>query len=93
MKDIQSLLGKLSFVGACVRSSRVFVSRILIRLRECNATSRSNFMVPVEVRKDLRWWRGFLPLFHGKFLIDYREWSHVDSVFSCGSFNWVWWYL
>ena len=35
LKEIQQLLGKLNFVGACVRSSRIFVNRILNWLREC----------------------------------------------------------
>lgn len=29
LKDIQHLLCKLNFVGACVRSSRIFINRIL----------------------------------------------------------------
>ena len=29
IKQIQSLLGKLNFVGACVKPSRIFISRML----------------------------------------------------------------
>ena len=30
LKEIQSLLGKLHFLAACVKPSRIFVSRMLI---------------------------------------------------------------
>jgi hypothetical protein len=46
LKDIQKLLGKLNFVGACVRSSRVFINRILNWLRECYDTQMNVFNIP-----------------------------------------------
>lgn len=85
LKDIQKLVGKLNFVGACVRSSRIFVNRILNWLRECYTNATSKFEIPVEVKKDLRWWNTFLPLYNGISLIDYGEWSLVDKVFSSDS--------
>lgn len=85
LKEIQSLLGKLNFVGACVRSSRIFVNRILNWFRECHACSSNKFLVTNDVKKDLLWWHKFLSIFQGKSLIDYGEWSLVDSVFSCDS--------
>ena len=33
LKQIQSLLGKLDFIGACVKPSRIFVARLLNWLR------------------------------------------------------------
>ena len=85
LKDIQQLLGKLNCVGACVRSSRIFVNRILNWLRESYADTGNCFMIPIEVRKDLKWWHTFLPLFQGRALIDYRDWLQLDSVFSSDS--------
>jgi hypothetical protein len=82
LKDIQRLLGKLNFVGACVRSSRVFINRILNWLRECYDSHLDVFQIPFEVRKDLLWWSKFLPIYNGISLIDYGEWLQVDSVFS-----------
>jgi hypothetical protein len=80
LKAIQILLGKLNFVGACVRSSRVFVNRILNWLQECYAEgSNQNFLIPLE---ELHWWNDFLPIYNGISLIDYGEWSEMDSVFS-----------
>ena len=83
LKDIQKLLGKLNFIGSCVRSSRVFVNRILNWLRECYQKDLNIFEIPEEVHKDLKWWDTFLPLYSGISLIDYGEWSLVDAVFSC----------
>ena len=39
-KQLQSLLGKLSFVTACVKPGRIFMARLLNRLQACNAASR-----------------------------------------------------
>jgi hypothetical protein len=85
LKDIQRLLRKLNFVGACVRSSRVFVNRILNWLRDCYGNIGDSFKVPSEVKKDLLWWHEFLSLYNVISLIDYGEWSLVDSVFNCDS--------
>ena len=85
LKEIQQLLGKLNFIGACVRSSRIFVNRILNWLRDCYQSEFKRFQVPEEVVKDLRWWDTFLPLYSGVSLIDYGEWSSADAVFSCDS--------
>ncbi|XP_053372607.1 uncharacterized protein LOC128546268 isoform X1 [Mercenaria mercenaria] len=81
LKDIQKLLGKLNFVGACVRSSRVFINRILNWLRECYAHNDLSFPLPLEVKQDLCWWDKFLPLYNGISLIDYGEWSVGDGIF------------
>lgn len=85
LNDIQKLLGKLNFVGSCVRSSRIFVNRILNWLRECYAAKKNKghkFIIPVDVQKDLLWWDKFLPLYNGISLIDYGEWSSPDKIFS-----------
>lgn len=39
VKQIQSLLGKLNFVAACVKPSRIFISRLLQWLRSINKTT------------------------------------------------------
>ena len=45
LKELQSLLGKLHFISACVRPGRIFVSRLLNWLRSafsCNNTGNRN---------------------------------------------------
>jgi hypothetical protein len=82
LKDIQRLLGKLNFVGACVRSSHGFINRILNWLKECNDSQIDAFQIPFEVKKDLLWWSKFLPIYNG-ISFDYGEWLQVFSSDSC----------
>ena len=42
VKELQSLLGKLSFVTACVHASRIFVSRLLNALRSFPSNAKSH---------------------------------------------------
>ena len=77
LKEIQSLLGKLNFVAACVRPSRIFVSRMLNWLRSIYHSSNIQHSIPDEIRKDLLWWHKFLPIYNGISLMEYDEWSVV----------------
>ena len=42
VKELQSLLGKLSFVSACVHASRIFLSRLLNTLRSFPSNAKSH---------------------------------------------------
>jgi hypothetical protein len=96
VKEIQSLLGKLNFVGACVKPGRIFVNRLLNWLRSLHADKGRKsklFEVTYEVRKDIQWWDKFLPLYNGISLMYLGEWTEPDSIFSsdaclegCGGF-------
>ena len=68
--DLQSLLGVMSFVTACVRPARVFMSTLLNTLktyRFCQLTSDN--------KADLHWWYHFLPVFKEGSLIKTSPWS------------------
>lgn len=93
VKQIQSLLGKLNFVAACVKPSRIFISRLLQWLRSINKSSASKHVVPEYVRKDLLWWHKFLPLYNGISMITYEKWSSPDEIFSSDSFGGLWRFL
>ena len=82
IKEIQSLLGELNFIGACVKSSRIFINRLLNWLREYDDKNHSLFDIPEEVKKDIFWWNTFLPLYNGISLISYGSWSEPDAIFS-----------
>jgi hypothetical protein len=68
MRDLQSLLGKLHFIATCVRTGRIFVSRLLNCLRKAfppNIVGSGHNIfrkIPHEVQKELelRWYK-FLP--------------------------------
>lgn len=85
LKQVQSLLGKLNFVAACVKPSRVFVSRLLTWLRSLYHSSDFQNVIPQFVRKDLIWWNRFLPLYNGVSMMEYENWSSPDAIFSSDS--------
>ena len=63
-KQLQSLLGKLSFVTARVKPGRIFMARLLNNLRSFSK-SRSSCPISDDMRADISWWSGFLLLFNG----------------------------
>ena len=64
LRELQSLLGKLSFVSACVRPGGVFVQRLLVFLRSIYSNTSGEFPVPYYIRDDLKWWNTYLPCFN-----------------------------
>ena len=69
-KNLQSLLGKLFWVGKVVKFARVFMGRLLQQLRSMG-DSKDHFKVKLsdESRKDIRWWARYLDHFNGIQLI------------------------
>ena len=66
-RDLQSLLGVMSFVTACVPPACIFMSGLLNTLR-ANPSAR---FCPLswDDKSDLRWWCHFLPQFNGVTLV------------------------
>lgn len=81
IKELQSLIGKLSFVTSCVHASRIFLSRLLNALRSFPSRAKQQ-PVTSEMRLDLQWWKTFLPLFNGVSVIKPAEWSFANLHFS-----------
>ena len=84
LKELQSLLGKLSFVTACVKSGRIFMSRLLNNLRTF-PSSRRTAVVSDDMKLDIAWWLTFLPLYNGVSFIKPDSWSFEDLHFSTDS--------
>jgi hypothetical protein len=83
LKEVQSLIGKLNFVAACVRPGRVFISRLINWLSDIYKDEEAvSVLVPEEVRKDLLWWHKFLDLYNGVSILHYDDWSCPDGIFS-----------
>ena len=83
--DLQSLLGVMVFVTACVRPARIFMSSILNTLR-ARSSSRFCPLTP-ENKSDLQWWCHFVPSYNGVSLIKTNPWIHDSLSFStdaCG---------
>ena len=64
-KDLQRLLGKLSFVTSCVRPGRAFMCRLINTLKGAPQHCNSRITIPAEVRSDLQSWKFFLQHFNG----------------------------
>ena len=61
-KQLQSLVGKLSFVTNCVRPGRIFLSRIIEKMTNCD---EHHNIKDEEMDKDIKWWLEFLPQYSG----------------------------
>ena len=79
--ELQSLIGKLSFVSKCVRPGRLFLTRILDTLRSLRR-HHHRIKLSAEFRKDIHWWLRFISVYNGVSLIPTELWSEPDSVFS-----------
>ena len=65
--DLQSLLGLMSFVTACVHPARIFMSSLLNGLR--GLRPNQHLVISSEIRADLQWWLQFLARFNGVSII------------------------
>jgi len=79
--ELQSLVGKLSFVLKCVRQSRLFLSRILALLR---TVKRNHHHVKLsrEFSRDILWWLHFIRVYNGISIIPTSAWSSPDAIFA-----------
>ena len=80
LKQLQSLLGKLSFVSACVKPGCIFMARLLNNLRSF-PKSRSSEPIADDMCANISWWSNFLPLFNGVSLIKPHFWDFSDLHF------------
>ena len=83
-RKLQSLLGKLQFVAKCVHPARVFVARLLEKLRMVEKKSDIIF-IDHDMSKDLLWWHLYLPNFNGVTMLPFIQWSMADSVMATDS--------
>lgn len=94
LREIQSLLGRLNFIAACVRPGRIFIARMLKWLKALQKDHRHKPVeVPKYVKKDVLWWHRFLHTYNGVSLMLYEEWCNPDEICSsdaslqgCGGF-------
>ena len=81
-QQLESIIGKLLFVAACVRPGRIFICRLLNTLRQTVNRNRS-YKVTDEMRKDLNWWSAFLDQYNGVSVAWPRTVFQPDEVLSC----------
>lgn len=83
LREVQSLLGKLNFVTNCVRSSRIYISRILNFLKQMKV--RKQYRIPKAVLDDVSWWHEFMPHYNYKSKMIPLNWEEPDQTLSCDS--------
>ena len=83
IKQVQSLIRKLNFAAATVRSGRVFMTRLFNFLHSLYAGGTHG--IPLEVKKDLKWWYLFLKEFNGISMIPEIRWLPPDAKISTDS--------
>lgn len=82
-RQLQSLLGKLSFVTACVKPGRIFMARLLQCLRECKHHAASHrYPISATMLLDIQWWFEFLPRYNRISLIKPSLWDFEGLNFS-----------
>lgn len=74
--ELESLIGKLSFVAACVRPGRVFLARIINAL---SGWPETPLEIPQEIRRDLWWWGEFISTYNGVSMMPWHEWCRPDA--------------
>ena len=82
-KEIQSLVGKLSFVTNCVRPGRIFLCCILQVLWDMKG---DRACISEEFQEDITWWRNFLPTFDGislRWLFDNGKDNSIIAMDAC----------
>ena len=78
--DLQSLIGKLSYICACISPRRIFMQRLLNELRQL-PTKRSRFVPRSDMLSDLHWWYKFLSVYNGVSLLRSSPWPVSDHYF------------
>ena len=81
LRQLQSLVGKLSFCATTVRSGRLFFSRILNFMRTLYQDSPwKQVELPMDVFKDIDWWLKFMPMFNGISMIPDPRWVAPNAI-------------
>ena len=83
LKEIQQLVGVLSFAASCVREGRLFFSRILGLLKQC--PKRGSIQISNQATKDIVWWNKFVRLFNGVTALPSQIWFKPDQTLSSDS--------
>lgn len=76
--ELESLVGKLMFVTRCVKSSMVFMARMLNTVR--SMTRGKDYILDIELKRDLEWWSRFMVSFNGVIMMPFQDWTSPDSI-------------
>ena len=79
-KEVQSIVGILNFVAACVPASRIFLSRMFAQLKS-TANVGSSYLSR-GFKLDITWWCRFISVYNGVSMMLTEEWSAPDAIIS-----------
>ena len=77
--QLETLVGKLQFISNCVKSDRLFISRLLEQL--CHMKRGKLYNLSAEARRDIKWWYYFVPQFNGTLVLWLLYVCEVDEEF------------
>ena len=80
LKQLQTLIDKLSFVTNCIRAGCVFINRLLTVLRRM--PKRGAIPMEQEILLDIKWWMHYLPRFDGVSILWLQECLEIDKWLS-----------
>ena len=76
--EAESLVGKLQFMGKCVKPGRVFIARLINWMKTLSRQGKHT--IQLEARKDIAWWGRFLPQYNGISIIWMQAVPGTDTV-------------
>ena len=81
LRQLQSLIGKLSFCASTMRAARLFYARILNFIREIDASKPFQMHeLPQTVYKDIAWWLKMIEQLNGISVIPDAKWQAPNRV-------------
>lgn len=88
LRQMQSLVGKLSFAAGVVRSGRVYMSRLINCLRKTAPKIDGRIELTENTRNDVKWWLEHIKLRNGipmESLMVNKKWEPPGSIWSSDS--------
>ena len=83
-KQLESIIGKLSYIADCVRSARLFICRLLDLLRSVTR-KHHHINLSSEAKKDLKWFLLFMESYNGRTAVPEDVWCTPDQILATDS--------
>ena len=83
LREVQQILGKLSFACSTVRSGRVFVSKIINMLKGYPTSGKRR--LSSDFKRNIKWWHSYMQDFDEISLFPSFDWGKLDEIMSTDS--------
>ena len=86
VRELQSLVGTLSFACKVIRPGRFYLKRIIWHMArmiahpDVKSHTKDYWILPEQTRADIRWWLDFAEEWNGIGLLYEREWSEANKI-------------